>query len=134
LFGVEIPEELKALVTLGTLAVGYWVVRFAYDKLRGTGGKGNPASTHIEGDYNTVINLIGSKLEVSPEQVEQALSEAVQPQKRRSLIESAARFFRPRDDEMPSSITVDGYGEISKEMVAECRQVPSLQVSMTVGT
>ena len=62
MFGIDIPADLEPLVTLGTLAVGYWVARFAYEKVRG-GPKDVQPATRIEGDYNTVINLIGSKLE-----------------------------------------------------------------------
>ena len=119
LFGIDIPEELEVLVTLATLAVAYWVARFAYEKLRGAGAKAPPASTHIEGDYNTVINVIGSKLHIAPARVEQALLEGVPMPKRRALIRSVGRFFRPREDERPSAIAVAGYGEISKEVVAE---------------
>jgi hypothetical protein len=117
-FGVDVPPEYETLVTLATLAVTYWVARFAYDKVRGKRPT-QPASTHIAGDYNTVVNLVGTTLNLPSEKVEEALQKAVPPAKRRSLISSMANFLRPRNDGTPQAIIVPGFGEVAEETVKE---------------
>jgi hypothetical protein len=118
MFGVDIPGDYEPLVTLATLAVTYWVARFAYDKVRAH-KRDHPASTHIEGEYNTVVNILGSTLQVPPEKIEAALQKTVPTPKQRSLLSSVANFLRPRKDGKLQAIEVRGVGEIEKDTIAE---------------
>lgn len=118
MFGVDVPEGLEPLVTLGALAVTYFVARFAYDAIRGK-NKDRPASTHIEGDYNKVVNIIASKLEVDPSFVERAVEGKLIPAKRRSLIRPVTDFLNLARRDKGTGIKVDGYGDIAPETIAE---------------
>lgn len=118
MFGVDVPQEYEALVTLSTLAVTYFVARYAYDAVRAK-KQDRPASTHIEGDYNTIVNVIADKINVPASSVESALHEAVPQGRRRSLIKSVTKFLKPREDGVISPVEVGGVGEISPETIAE---------------
>ncbi|RUM95600.1 hypothetical protein EET67_22485 [Pseudaminobacter arsenicus] len=117
-FGVDIPAEYEALVTLSALAVTYLVARYAYDAVRSK-KPDRPASTHIEGDYNTVVNVISDKINLPTSSVENALNEAIPQGRRRSLIKSVTKFLKPREDGVISPVTVGGVGEISPETLKE---------------
>lgn len=118
MFGTDIPPEYEALVTLVTLAVVYFIARYAYDAVRQK-KQDRPASTHIEGDYNTVINIISDKINVPASVVESAVHDAVPASRRRSLIKSVTKFLRPREDGRTSPVEVKGVGEISPETLEE---------------
>ncbi len=118
LFGVDIPEDMEPLVTLAALAVTYFVARFAYDAIRSR-KKDRSASTHIEGDYNTVLNIMADKLNISQSAIEDALQDTVTPPKRRSLIGSVTRFFRPEHSGKNGPINVKGFGDIKRETIGE---------------
>jgi len=118
MLGVDVPPEWEPLVTLGSLAVVYLVARFAYDSIRGK-KQDRPASTHIEGDYNTVVNVVASKLNLRSEEVEATLRESVPPTKRRKLLGSVTDFLNPARRQRDTKISVEGFGDISPETVAE---------------
>lgn len=118
MFGTDIPPEYEALVTLVTLAVVYFIARYAYDAVRHK-KQDRPASTHIEGDYNTVINIISDKINVPASVVESAVHDAVPASRRRSLIKSVTKFLRPREDGRTSPVEVKGVGEIATETLEE---------------
>jgi len=117
MFGTDIPEEYEALITLAALAVVYFVARYAYDAVRQK-KQDRPASTHIEGDYNTVINVISDKINIPATLVDGAVHHAVSS-RRRSLIKSVTNFLRPREDGRISPIEVRGVGALSPETLAE---------------
>jgi len=118
MFGTEIPPEYEALVTLATLAVVYFIARYAYDAVR-KGKPDRPASTHIEGEYNTVINIIADKINVPANTVEAALHDSVPASRRRPLIKSVTKFLRPREDGRVSPVEVQGVGEVDPQALAE---------------
>lgn len=118
MFGTDIPPEYEALVTLVTLAVVYFIARYAYDAVRQK-KQDRPASTHIDGDYNTVINIISDKINVPASVVESAVHDAVPASRRRSLIKSVTKFLRPREDGQTSPVEVKGVGEISQATLEE---------------
>lgn len=118
MFGTDIPEQYEPIVALATLAVTYMVARWAYDRVRSK-GKTHPASTHITGSYNTVVNILADKLNLSEGQVTDALNEAVPPAKRRSLVKSVTNFFRPRKDGVTTPIQVKGAPEIGDDVLRE---------------
>lgn len=118
IFGVDIPPEYEALATLLTLAVVYFVARYAYDKIRER-KQDRPPSMHIEGDYNTVINIVADKLSVPVSQIESALHEAVPVSRRRALIRSVTRFLKPREDGRISPVEVRGFGSLNEQGIAE---------------
>lgn len=118
MIGEDIPAELESLVTLLTLAVVYFIARYTYDLVRGK-KKDQPASTHIEGNYNTVINIIGTKIGVSGEAVDAAIKDAIPLTRRRSLIKAVTGFLAPAKKNPGTKITADGYGDIPVEVIAE---------------
>lgn len=118
MFGTDIPEAWEPLVTLGTLAVTYFVARFAYEAVRGRRGDKAP-STHIEGDYNVVINAIASKLHISAEQVENELQGQLPIAKRRSLVRSVTNFLNPARKNRGTGIRVAGAPDIGPATISE---------------
>ncbi|MAM13039.1 MAG: hypothetical protein CML23_21825 [Rhizobiaceae bacterium] len=118
MFGIDVPEEAEFIVTLATLAAVYFVARYSYDTIRAR-KKDRPASTHITGDYNTVINILSDRINVPVSQIEDGLHEALPASKRRTLIKSVTRFLKPREDGRIAPIKVEGYGEISEETLRE---------------
>lgn len=118
MLGVDVPSEWEPIVALGSLAVTYWVARFAYDSVRGK-RKDRPASTHIEGDYNTVINNIASRMNVDPGRIEGVLEGQLPPAKRRGLLKPVTDFLNPARRNRGTKIKVDNFGEISPETIAE---------------
>jgi hypothetical protein len=118
MLGVDIPEGWEPIVTLGSLAVTYWVAKFAYDSVRNR-KKDRPASTHIEGDYNVVINTIASKMHISPEKVEGVLEGQLPSSKRRALIRSVTNFLNPARRESGTKIKVDGAEDIGPQTIRE---------------
>ena len=118
MFGIDIPQEYNGLVTLGTLAATYFVSRWAYDTIRGK-HKAAPPSIYIEGDYNTVINTLSGKLNVSAHSIDDALQKQLPLNRRRQLVTSVAKFLRPRKDGMIAPIKVEGAPDITGETIAE---------------
>lgn len=118
MFGTDIPPQYEALVTLATLAVTYFVARYAYDAVRRKKPE-RPASTHIQGDYNTVINIIADKTNIPGSSIEGALHDSIPVARRRSLIKSVTSFLRPREDGRISPVDVKGVGYINPETIAE---------------
>jgi hypothetical protein len=112
MFGVSIPEQYQPLLSAILLLIALYVGRYAISAVLAKKGK-EPAPLHIQGDYNTVVNMIGSTLNVNAEHVEDALKEAVPPNKRRSLIKSVTSFLRPKPR-----------GEIAAIEVADVARIP----------
>ncbi|MGV6875950.1 hypothetical protein ACUSIJ_25100 [Pseudochelatococcus sp. B33] len=118
---MSVPDEYKALVTIGTLIVVYFVARRAYEAVF---KKREPASVapqpvHIEGEYNRVVNLVAHTLNVTPEVVEGAVSKEITEKKQRQLLGRVSDFLRPAKREPGSEIQIDGVGVIGSEVVAE---------------
>ncbi|TIO14918.1 MAG: hypothetical protein E5X86_22620 [Mesorhizobium sp.] len=118
LFGAEIPEKYETLVTLATLAVTYFVARYAYDAVRAR-RPNRPPSVYIDGDYHQVINLVSERLQLPESEIENALHATVPAPRRRQLIRQVTKFLRPRDDGRPTRIEVKGYGEIPPDAISE---------------
>ena len=74
MFGVDIPEQYEAAFTLVVLVIVYWVARYAYDAVRRKRQE-KPAPIHIEGSYNTVINIAAENFSLTPAAIENVLSE-----------------------------------------------------------
>ncbi len=117
--GYDIPEGWEPIVTLAALAVAYFIMRFVYDAVRNRKQNDRPISTHIEGDYNKVINIIASKVDCSVEELEGALKGRLPRSRRRSLIKHVSGFLNPARKERGSDINVDGFGRIRSEVIAE---------------
>jgi hypothetical protein len=126
MFGTDIPAEYNGLVTLGTLAATYFVSRWAYEAIRGK-SKPAPPSIHIQGNYNTVVNTLSDKLNVSTESIDDAIQKQLPLNKRRQLIASVAKFLRPRSDGLIVPIRVDGAPDIDPETISELPSDTDLQ-------
>lgn len=118
MFKTDIPAEYETAVTIATLAVTYFVMRYAYDAVRAR-RPDKPASTHIAGEYVTVVNIFAEKVGLSPSQVEDELHRRMPVSKRRHLVQSVTKFLRPRDDGRPTPIDIEGYGEVSDAVQSE---------------
>ncbi len=117
LLGVDVPKEYEALVTLMMIGVVFFVSRWAYDTVKSK--KNEPApGIHITGDYNRVINIIAGKLQITANEVEGAIAQAVQPSRVRTLINAVAAFFRPARTQPGSTIKGGGF-EVSPDAIAE---------------
>ncbi|MEQ8829725.1 MAG: hypothetical protein RLW87_07940 [Alphaproteobacteria bacterium] len=116
--GVDIPAEWEPLVALGAMAATYFVARFAYDAVRRKKDD-RPASTHIEGNYNTVINNIASRINVDAERLEGLLEGQLPRAKRRGLVKSVTGLLEPVRRNPKSTAIIDGVGEIPSGVVAE---------------
>lgn len=118
MFGVELPEEYQALVTFAVLAVVYFVARYAYDAVKSKKEK-KPASIHIEGSYNTVVNILADRIEVPVSQIEDALNSTVPASRKRGLIKQVTKFLRPNSDGRSGPVDVRGVGEIPPGVLDE---------------
>ncbi|MER9748425.1 hypothetical protein [Mesorhizobium sp. M0140] len=118
MFGAHIPPDYEPIVTLATLAVTYFVARYAYDAVRAK-RPDRPPSVHIDGDYNAVVNTVAERLALPFSEVESALYSTVPVARRRQLVRSVTKFLRPRDDGRPTGIKIDGYGELRSETIDE---------------
>jgi integrase len=122
--GVDIPEAYEPFVALATMAVVFWGLQYAYDRVRRRkehDKEKRPApSVHIEGSYNTVVQLVAEHVDMSQEKVERALNEALFND-RAKVAKAATDFVRPAKFRN-SSISVIGAPEVTRETVAE---VPS---------
>jgi len=126
LFGADVPAEYETLVTLTTLAVTYFIARYAYDAVRAK-RQDRPASVRIEGDYHSTLNIIAERLQLPTSDVESALHESVPVTKRRQLIKSVTKFLRPREDGRPTPIKIEGYGNVSPGFLEEYPQDAELR-------
>ena len=118
MFGVDVPAEYEALVSLLAVAVVYMVARYAYERVARSRGASQP-SVHISGENNVVVMNIADLVHQSPDAVAAALDRAVSPSKRRQLIPRVADFLRPARRESGSAIEVNGAPAIPSEAIAE---------------
>ena len=119
MFGLSIPPEYQPLASIALLLVALSVAKFAINAVQNKKKDDNKPSIHIQGDYNTIVNLAAEKLNLTPDQVETALHESLPPNKRRSLIKSVTNFFRPKTEDNANSIEIKGVMEIPRETLAE---------------
>lgn len=118
MFGVEIPEEMKFIVTLATLAVTYAVARYAYESVTRNKEDKTP-SIHIAGDGNVVVQQIADIIGANQEDVERALDKSLPPSKRKKLTASVADFFRPSKKKPGEKIEIVGAPDVSPETLQE---------------
>lgn len=118
MFGIDIPAEYEPLVTLGSLAVTYFVARYAYERVTRTKERSQP-SVYISGEGNVVIQNIAEIVHQSPEAVERALERAVPPARRKALIPKVADFFRPAKKAPNERIEIIGAPPITAETLRE---------------
>lgn len=122
---VDIPETMEPLVALAVVAVTYWGLRYAYDRVARRKTKDReaplPPAVNIEGNYNTVVNIIADTAHSSPMQVEKALNEALHPQ-RMKIAKAATDFVRPAVLRGGDGMTVEGAPGFDRATIAE---VPS---------
>lgn len=124
-FDVDIPDQLEPLLALALMAVTYWGLRYAYDRVARRKTKDEeeppPPAIHIEGNYNTVVNIIAAKTDTYPERVKDALNLSAVPD-RAKIAKAAVDFVRPARRRPGEGIVVDGTPGVSSPAVAE---VPS---------
>lgn len=122
--GVDIPDGAEPFVALATMAVVFWGLQFAYERVtrRKVRDKEEvpPPAIHIEGDYNTVIQLVADKANTSAEHVDRALTQAFS--KDRSKVAKAATDFVRPAKRRGEGISIDGAPDVSPELISE---VPS---------
>lgn len=110
-FDVDIPEQLEPLITLALLAVTYWGLRYAYDRVARRKAKDKKAplapAVHIEGNYNTVVNVISNTTNTTGEAVERALQGALQKD-RLKVAKAAVDFVNPARKRVGAGVELDG--------------------------
>jgi len=122
--GLDIPDAYEPLVAIAVMAVVYWGLRYAYDRVskrkeKASGLKQEPA-IHIEGNYNTVIQLVAERIEAEPQRVERVLDETLMSD-RTKVAKAAVDFVRPAR-RRGTSIKVANAPEVTAEVLGE---VPS---------
>ena len=117
IMGTDIPPEYEAIVALAVIVVTYFVARRLYDAVNKKKGDPRP-SIHIEGDYNTVINIMADRLSITPEQVDAAARQVVHPSKFRQLVKPVVDLLRPAKAEPGTTIRTRDF-EASPEAIGE---------------
>lgn len=92
--GMDVPEGLEALITLLAIAAAFVAGRWAYERMRGVRRPDAPP-VHIEGDYNQVIQIVASKLNISEDECDSAVRRAVSPDKLKEIVAALARLVGP---------------------------------------
>ncbi|MEY8842901.1 hypothetical protein AB9K41_28035 [Cribrihabitans sp. XS_ASV171] len=118
MFGIDIPPELEAIVTLATIAVTYMVARYAYERVTRSKGGGEP-SIYISGENNLVIQQVADAISSTPNDVEKALERSLPPATRKRLISPVADFLRPSRKERGASIEIKGAPDVTSEAIQE---------------
>ena len=103
--GVDVPAELEGFVVLTSLAVLYFVSRYAYDKVSGGKKDGQPS---INNSYNNTITVLGDMTGVSIGEVDKAIQAAIPKPRRKFLTQKVADIFRPARADAGSTIAVGG--------------------------
>ena len=119
MFGLNIPAEYQPLASIALMLVALTVAKFAVNAVLNKKKVDGKPSVHIQGNYNTIVNIASDKLGITPDQVETALHESLPPNKRRSLIKSVTNFLRPKTGDITNSIEVQGVMKIPSESLAE---------------
>lgn len=118
MFGVDVPAEYEALISLLSVAVVYMVARYAYERVARSSGTSQPA-IHISGENNVVVQTVAQVVNQTPEAVAAALDRAVTPTRRRQLVSRVADFLRPARQEAGSIIEIAGAPTIPAEAIRE---------------
>lgn len=89
--GMDIPEGLEALITLLAVAAALVAVQWAFNRVRGSRREDTPPK-HVEGNYNQIIQIVSSKLEISEERLDNAVRRAVGPAALKETVKSTAQI------------------------------------------
>lgn len=116
--GKPIPNSYDAVVTVLFVALLYTGARFIIEKAKG-GRTSQAGSPHIEGDYNTYINLVAKTLNVSEPGVTEAIRKAVGKTRQPILARAAIDIFRPAKRGGDGRIHPLNAPPISRDTVAE---------------
>jgi hypothetical protein len=114
LTGADVPAEADTLVTVVVLLI---VVYFAIKIYKRLFPEKTPV--HLEGDYNTYINIVSNKFDVKPEQLEQALEAIFRSGDKRTLNKAVLDFFRPAKRGRRAAVNSPGTEGISPGAVEE---------------
>lgn len=120
LTGYQLSEKGAVVVTILFFIVLIYGVDWAYKKFKGTkpDDQKGQGSLSITGDYNTVLQVGGNALGVSPEKLAGAVEAAIKPAARDSLAKKALHFIRPAKETPGASIEGGGVA-LSAESVAD---------------
>lgn len=119
MFGVDVSPEFEGVVTLASLAVTYFVARYAYDRVARSKGDNSSAAPTINGDSNIIIQQISSVVGQDPQFIEKALERVLPPSKRKKLIPKVADFLRPAKKERSAKIEMLNAPDIEASALAE---------------
>jgi len=114
LTGIEISEGSETLVSVLIVLVALFAAREIWRRLF----PDKPA-VHIEGDYNTYVQVVSNKFGTSAEVLERVLENIVGKKDTTALRKSAGDFFRPAKRGGNSAIEVVGTPGISAKAVEE---------------
>ncbi len=116
LTGVNVPEEYDTLVTLLILLVVLYGSKFVWKKFRGDTA---PAPSQINGNYNTILNLTATTINIEPEAISKAVEKSVSSRSIKKITQATSRFFRPAKKGGAAAIQSGGTELITEEAVRE---------------
>lgn len=120
LTGYQLGDKGAVVVTILFFILLIYGVDWAYKKFKGTkpDDQKGQGSLAITGDYNTVLQVGGHALGVSPEKLANAVEAAIKPTVRDSLAKKALHFIRPAKESPGASIEGGGVA-LSAQSVAD---------------
>lgn len=121
--GVDIPEAYEPLVAIATMAVIYWGLRYAYERVAARKERDksdHQPGVHIEGNYNTVIQILAGETSATAAQIEKAIDTALFPD-RTKVAKASTDFVRPAK-KRDSTINVNDAFDVDVDTL---REVPS---------
>jgi hypothetical protein len=113
--GTDIPKEYEPIIALIILLLFFYGARWLYNKVHKT----SDGALNINGSYNNILQISAERLSIEPSKLESILAEATKGPNKKATAKAAQRFFKPAQRNGTGRIEVNGYGEISRETVAE---------------
>lgn len=116
--GHPLPHRYDTIVTVLVVMLMYTGAKALVGRTRRP-SSGESVAPHIEGDYNTYINIAADALAVSPELVERSLAKVVGRNRQAVVSRAAIDLFRPAKRGGDGRLLPRGLPEIGRESVAE---------------
>jgi hypothetical protein len=115
LTGIQVPDDLKPILSIIIIILLYYGAKALFER----GGKKESAPPHIQGDYNTYINVAAAKMNLLPDTLNKAVEAAAGGKRKSKVARSAIDLFRPAKRGGNGRIISPGAAEIGASAVAE---------------
>ncbi|HEV2557384.1 MAG TPA: hypothetical protein VGU45_02035 [Microvirga sp.] len=117
--GLDISDRYDTLVTVLVLILMFYGASYLIRRLRQKDGTSEPPPPHIQGNYNTYINIASSQLGMEPERLERVVEQVAKGSRARTVSRAAIDLFRPAKRGGDGRIVPRNTPEVSREAVAE---------------